>query len=146
MGFGERRKLPNGSGAEPQKPTRFSAFHAKKSKFWALVNLLFLGDQTEVKVPEPRSVKECVILFCIFLTKLKFFVQWRCHTRACQGKCSSRNTSALAVKSGNNKVIYMPLMTCLCPAMSSGKGVARGQMGTDVPGRQTRGGAKIGLE
>src|SRR6218665_134799 len=29
------------------------------------------------------------------------------HTRACHGKCPSRNTSALAVKSGNNKILYM---------------------------------------
>jgi len=50
------------------------------------------------------------------------------------GKCSGRNTSALAaalaIKSGNNKIILqdillllpllMRLMTCLCPAMSSG--------------------------
>ena len=28
-GLGERRKLPAGSGAEPQKPTQFSTFHAK---------------------------------------------------------------------------------------------------------------------
>jgi len=59
--------------------------------------------------------------------------QLRRHTRACQGKCPGRNTStlaaAMAVKRGNNKIILlkifvlpllMRLMTCQCPAMSSG--------------------------
>jgi len=51
---------------------------------------------------------------------------------ACQGKCSGRNAFALAValavKSSNDKlyikIFWLPLllrlMTCLCPAMSSG--------------------------
>jgi len=61
-------------------------------------------------------------------------LQWWRHTRPSQGKCPDRNTSALAaalaVKSGNDKIIYnimifrllflIRLMTCLCPAMSSG--------------------------
>src|SRR6218665_268498 len=55
--------------------------------------------------------------------------QWQFYSSPCQGKCPGRNTSALAVKSGNNKIIYqdilnaitdLRLMTCLCPAMSSG--------------------------
>jgi len=68
----------------------------KRANFWALVNLLFLGDQIEVKVSKPRSVKKmchiilyyfaetaifsCVILFYIILPKLQFLVQWRRHT------------------------------------------------------------------
>ena len=33
----------------------------KKSKFWGLVNLAFLDDQIEVKVPKPRAVKKCEV-------------------------------------------------------------------------------------
>ena len=44
-----------------------------------------------------------------------------------QGKCPGRITSALTVKSGNNKIyikifsllLLMQLMTCLCPAISN---------------------------
>jgi len=66
---------PNGAwGRAPETNTIFS-ISCQKEPILALVNLLFLGDQIEVKVPKPRSVKKCVILFCIFLTKLKFLVQ-----------------------------------------------------------------------
>src|SRR6218665_1997905 len=44
-------------------------------------------------------------------------IQWRRHTRACQGKCPGRNTSSLAVKSGNNsKIIYQDILTALAYA------------------------------
>jgi len=45
-------------------------------------------------------------------------VQWRHHTRACQGKCKcpGRNTSALAVKSGSNKIIYLDILIVLADA------------------------------
>jgi len=46
--------------------------------------------------------------------------QWRRHTMTCQGKCPGRNTSALvaalAVKSGNNKIIYQDISTALTDA------------------------------
>src|SRR6218665_3861178 len=61
--------------------------------------------------------------------------QWPRHTKACQGICPSRNSSALAaalaLKGGNNKIIYQDILTaltdatsdlskCLCPAMDNG--------------------------
>jgi len=39
--------------------------------------------------------------------------QWLRHTRACQGKCPGRNSSALAAKSGNNKNVYQDILTAL---------------------------------
>src|SRR6218665_3765896 len=49
--------------------------------------------------------------------------QWRRHTREYQGKCSGRNTSplatALAVKSGNNKIIYQNILTALADATNA---------------------------
>ena len=46
--------------------------------------------------------------------------QWRRHTRACQGKCPGGNTfalaAALAVNSGNNKIIYQDILTALADA------------------------------
>src|SRR6218665_1366387 len=39
--------------------------------------------------------------------------QWRRHTRACHVKCTGRNTSALAVNSGNNKIKYQDILTAL---------------------------------
>ena len=42
--------------------------------------------------------------------------RWRRLIRACQGKCPRRNTSALAVKSGNNKIIYQDILTVLAGA------------------------------
>ena len=42
--------------------------------------------------------------------------QWRRLTRAYQGKCPRINTSALAVKSGNNKIIYQDILTVLAGA------------------------------
>src|SRR6218665_610771 len=86
-----------------------------------------------------------IILY--FLTKLKFLVQWRRHTRACQRKCPAEiplpwQSKVLIIKLYVNIFrlpLLMPLMTCLCPAMSSDRGVARGQMGTDVPGARPEG-------
>jgi len=47
---------------------------------------------------------------------IKTCEQWQRHTRAYQGKCPGRNTSALAVKSGNNKMIYQDILTALADA------------------------------
>ena len=59
-------------------------------------------------------------------------IQWQCHTRVSQGKSPGRNTFALAaglaVKIGNNKIIYQDILTALLmrlmtyqyPTMSSG--------------------------
>src|SRR6218665_1392259 len=45
---------------------------------------------------------------------------WRLHTRACQGKCPGRNTyvlaAALAVNSGNTRIIYKDILTALADA------------------------------
>jgi len=55
-------------------------------------------------------------------TSTIIIAQWRRHTRACQGKCPGRNTSALAAalaaKSGNNKIIYQEIDTALTDATS----------------------------
>ena len=56
-------------------------------------------------------------------------------TRACQGKCPGRYTSAhpaaLAIKSGNNKIIYQDIWTVLAdatndegPQFSAGRGIS----------------------
>ena len=44
------------------------------------------------------------------------FAQLRRHTRACQGICPGRNTSALTVKSGSNKIIYHDISSALADA------------------------------
>src|SRR6218665_3563555 len=50
--------------------------------------------------------------------QIMLFKQWRHHTKACQGKCPVRNTSALAaalaVKSDKNKIINQDILTA-CP-------------------------------
>ena len=47
-------------------------------------------------------------------------VQWRRHTRACQGKCPGRNAytlaAALADKSYNSKMIYQDILAALVDA------------------------------
>jgi len=48
---GASKAPPAGSGAEPQKRTRFWIFHAKWSTFSALVSLMFLNNQIEKIVP-----------------------------------------------------------------------------------------------
>jgi len=49
--------------------------------------------------------------------------QWERHTWACQGKCPGRNTptlaAALAVKSGNYKIIYQDILTALADASNN---------------------------
>src|SRR6218665_3537360 len=39
--------------------------------------------------------------------------QLRRHTRTCQSICPGRNSSALAVKSGNNKIIHQDILNAL---------------------------------
>jgi len=63
--------------------------------------------------------------------------QWRRHIRACRGKCPARKTSALAtalaVKNGNNKIIYQDILTALADATN----------GLPMPCHEQRTGAAI---
>jgi len=148
---------PNGVWGFAPETNAIFIISCQKDQILALVNLLFLGDQIEVKVAKHRSVKKmCHIKFILyFLTKLKFLVQWRRQTRACQGKCPSRNTSALAVKSGNNKVICKYILTAIADATNDlskpcheqrQRRSYRGADGYRCPRAPDQGGAKTGLD
>jgi len=41
-------------------------------------------------------------------------MQWRRQTKACQGIYTSALAAALAVKSGNNKIVYQDNFDCPC--------------------------------
>ena len=55
-------------------------------------------------------------LAIVVITNEEAVCKWPRHTRACQGKCTGRNTSALAIRSGRNKIIYEDILTALADA------------------------------
>src|SRR6218665_2625681 len=55
----ERRKLPQrGLGRCPRNRPNFEHFHAKRSTFWELVNLILFKNQIEKIVSKPRTMKK----------------------------------------------------------------------------------------